>query len=95
MEGDPFMIIFFEKKSHNAEKIERGDPLRLFNIHSVAEHQKMKGDLLGNFFRKKFHNACRRLPPVTEITILHRQENKIQHRVHYQYTEYRLWTLKN
>ena len=39
-------------------------------------------------------NRCRRLPPVTGITILHRQENKIQHRVHYQYTEYRLWTLK-
>ena len=39
-------------------------------------------------------DTCRRLPPVTEITILHRQENKIQHRVHCQYTEYRLWTLK-
>ena len=31
---------------HNAEKTERGDPLRLFNIHSVAEHQKIEGGLL-------------------------------------------------
>ena len=37
---------------------------------------------------------CRRLPPVTEIIILQRQENKTRHQVHYQYTECRLWTLE-
>ena len=30
----------FEKKSHNAEKTEREDPLGFFNIHSVAKLQK-------------------------------------------------------
>ena len=29
-------------KSHNAEKL-KGDPLRFFNIHSVAKHQKIEG----------------------------------------------------
>ena len=29
-----------EKKSHNAEKTERGDPLGFFNIYSVAKQQK-------------------------------------------------------
>ena len=32
-----------EKKSHNAEKTENGDPLGFFNIHSVAKHQKIEG----------------------------------------------------
>ena len=46
---------FFEKKSHNAEKTERGDPLGLFKIRSVGTLQKnRRGDPLGNiFFRKK------------------------------------------
>ena len=30
----------FGKKSHNAEKTERGDPLGFFNIYSVAKEQK-------------------------------------------------------
>ena len=49
-------IFIFGKKSHNAEKTERGDPLGFFNIHSVAKHQKkMQGDPLGKkfFFEKK------------------------------------------
>ena len=57
----------FRQKSHNAEKTEREDPLRLFNaeiteredplrlfnIHSVAEHQKIEGGPFGENFRKK------------------------------------------
>ena len=34
------MEIFFEKKSHIAEKTEREDPLAFFNIHAVAKLQK-------------------------------------------------------
>ena len=30
----------FEKKSHNAEKTEKGDPLGFFNIRSVGKLQK-------------------------------------------------------
>ena len=40
---------FYEKnpkKSHNAEKTEREDHLGVFNIHSVANQKKMKGDPL-------------------------------------------------
>ena len=45
-------MIFF-LKSHNVEKTER-DLLRLFNIHSVAEHQKVEERTLwGIFFSKK------------------------------------------
>ena len=33
-------MIFFGKKSHNAEKTERVDPLGFFNINSVAKLQK-------------------------------------------------------
>ena len=43
--------------SHNAEKIERRDPLGFFNIHSVAKHQKIEGGPWGFFFEKKSHNA--------------------------------------
>ena len=47
-------IFIFGKKSHNAEKTERGDPLGFFNIHSVAKHQKnAEGNPLGKFFSKK------------------------------------------
>ena len=42
------------KKSHNAEKTERGDPLGFFNIHSVGKYKKMKVDpLVKNLFTKK------------------------------------------
>ena len=46
---------FFEKKSHNAKKTERGDPLGFFNIRSVRKLQKkLKGGPFGEiFFRKK------------------------------------------
>ena len=47
-------IFVFGKKSHNAKKTERGDPLGFFNIHSVAKHQKNAGGPFGEiFFRKK------------------------------------------
>ena len=42
---------FFEKKSHNAEKTERGDPLGFFIIRSVGKLQKIEGGTL--FFEKK------------------------------------------
>ena len=44
-----------EKKSHNAEKTEREDPLGVFNIHFVAKHQNIEGGILWGkiFFRKK------------------------------------------
>ena len=38
--GTTFMKKKFEKKSLNAEKTEREDPLGFFNIHSVAKLQK-------------------------------------------------------
>ena len=42
------------KKSHNAEKTERVDPLGVFNINFVAKHQKLEGRTLwGNFFPEK------------------------------------------
>ena len=50
----------FWKKSHNAEKTERVDPLGVFNIHFVAKHQKIEGGTLwGEIFfpEKKSHNA--------------------------------------
>ena len=34
------------------KKTEKGDPLRLFNIHSVAEHQKIEGGLFAKKFQK-------------------------------------------
>ena len=41
-------------KVSQCRKTERGDPLRFFNIHSVAKHQKNAGGLFGEkFFRKK------------------------------------------
>ena len=36
------------------KKTERGDPLGIFNIHSVAKHQKnARGPFGENFFSKK------------------------------------------
>ena len=46
-------IIPFEK-SHNAGNCEGGDPLRFFNIHSVAKFQKIEGGLFGVFNKKNF-----------------------------------------
>ena len=56
MNWDYFYEKQFLKKSHNAEKTERDDPLGFFNIHSVAKLQKkLKGALswLKKFFLKK------------------------------------------
>ena len=41
------------KKSHNAEKTERRNPLGFSNIHSVAKHKKMQGDPLRKKISKK------------------------------------------
>ena len=47
-------FFIFGKKSHKAEKTERGDPLGFFNNHSVAKHQKnAEGTLWGNIFLSK------------------------------------------
>ena len=46
------------KSLTNAEKIERGDHLEFFNIHSVGKYQKIeKGPFGENIFRKKSHRA--------------------------------------
>ena len=48
------LVTTFPKKSHNAEQKLKGISLRVFNIHSVAKHQKkLKGDPLGKNDRKK------------------------------------------
>ena len=40
-----FLIFFFQKMPHSAEKCKRGDPLGFINIYSVAKYQKTrKGD---------------------------------------------------
>ena len=51
------MKIFFHFREKNLtmpKKTERRDPLRFFNIHSVAKHQKNAGGTLwGKNFEKK------------------------------------------
>ena len=48
----------FQKSLTIPKKIERGDPLGFFNIHSVAKHKKFEGGPFGkNMFQKKSHNA--------------------------------------
>ena len=55
-----FLIFFFQKMSHSAEKCKRGDPLGYIKIYSVANYQKTRKEnsfqTLKNF-RKKSHNA--------------------------------------
>ena len=41
-----FLNEIFEQ-CHSAEKCKRGDPLRFFDIHCVAKHQKLKGGPFG------------------------------------------------
>ena len=45
----------FRKKSHNAEK-QKGGTFGVFNIHSVAKHQKLNWENF-SIFGKKSHNA--------------------------------------
>ena len=45
------------------KKTESGDPLGLFNIHSVAKLQKVKG---GPFEKKISRKKCLRMPKKTE-----------------------------
>ena len=58
-EGGSFGEKNVRKKSHNAEKIERGDPLGLFNIHFVAKHQKIEGGTFWEIFFSKKVSQCR------------------------------------
>ena len=46
---------FWKKSLTMPKKIERVDPLGVFNIHFVAKHQKIEGGPFGEkfFFRKK------------------------------------------
>ena len=44
-------------KSHDAEKLKGGDPLRFFNIHSVAKQKKCRGDPLR---KKNFEKKIRK-----------------------------------
>ena len=51
----------FGKKSHSAEKTERGDPLGFSNIHSDAKQQKIEGETLwGKKFSEKKVSQCRK-----------------------------------
>ena len=43
-------------KVSQCRKTERGDPLRFFNNHSVAKHEKFEGNK-NFYFRKKSHSA--------------------------------------
>ena len=58
--GDPLeKKQIFEKKSHNAEKLNGGDPLGFLNTQSVVKYQRnWRGTLWREKnFRKKSHNA--------------------------------------
>ena len=46
-------------KVSQCRKTERADPLRVFNIHSVAKHQKMQGGF-GEKIQKKNVSQCRK-----------------------------------
>ena len=49
----PFYENFFEKSLTMPKKTERGDPLEIFNIHSVAKLKKIERGPFGeNFFLK-------------------------------------------
>ena len=63
MNLEPFIkLFFFKKKSHNAEKTEREDPLGFFNIHSFAKLQKTEGERCGGKkIGKKSHSAEKNL----------------------------------
>ena len=43
-------------KVSQCQKTEKGNPLRFFNIHSVAKHEKIEEN---NFFREKI-SQCRK-----------------------------------
>ena len=68
MKGGPFGDMkkfpknFFNEifeQCHSAEKCKRGDPLRFFDIHCVAKHQKIEGGTLWgkNFNPKSFKKS--------------------------------------
>ena len=46
LKGYPLKSFKFEKKSHNAAKTGKVDPLENFNIHSVGKRQKIEVGLL-------------------------------------------------
>ena len=51
MKWGPFGDFFSRKVSQCRKKLK--GRLGFFNIRSVVKHQKIEGDPLGNFFRKK------------------------------------------
>ena len=53
-----FKIEIFEQ-CHNAEKCNRGDPLRFFDIHCVAKNKRNEGGPFGGIQKalKKSHSA--------------------------------------
>ena len=69
-----FLIFFFQKNLHSAEKCKRGDPLGFINIYSAAKYQKTrKGDSFETkIFRKTSHNAEKnqKSPPFEFFDIL-------------------------
>ena len=61
-----FLIFFFQKMSHSAEKCKRGDPLGFINIYSVAKYRKTrKGDSFETLknFRKKVAQCRKKIEP--------------------------------
>ena len=54
---------FLKKKSHNAKKTKREDPLGFFNIHSVAKLQKIER---GPFREEFFFEKSRTVPKQSE-----------------------------
>ena len=64
-----------KKKSHNAAKTERGDPLGFFNIRSVGKLEKIEGGTLWGkiFFRKKSLTEPKILCLLDDVKILLRK----------------------
>ena len=56
----------FLKKSHNAEKL-KGDPLRFFNIHSVAKHEKIEENKKF-YFREKISQCRKKLKTLWDFS---------------------------
>ena len=52
--------IFFQEKSHNAEKTERGDHLGIFNNLSVAKLKKIEEGPFEEIFFEKTVSQCRK-----------------------------------
>ena len=60
------------------KKTERGDPLRLFNIHSVAEHQKIEGGTFWGIFFEFFFTMPKKseVPSESPGTVCYAEKHK-------------------